>query len=51
MKVKVLKRFRNKYSKNIHEANEIIDVSEKRYKEINSTKHGNLVEEIREVGD
>lgn len=48
MKVKVLRKFKNKYSKNIHEVGEILDISEKRFKEINSTKHGVLVEKITE---
>lgn len=49
MKVKVLKRFVNKYSNKTHEVGDILDISEKRFKEINSTKHGKLVEEIKEV--
>ena len=48
MKVKVLKTFINKYSKNIYKKGEIIDVTEKRFKEINSTEYGVLAEKIRE---
>ena len=48
MKVKVIKQFRNKYSKKIHKVGDILDISDKRFKEMNSTKHGDLVEEIKE---
>lgn len=48
MKVKVVNRFINKYSKKIHEVGEILDISEKRFEEINSTSFGVLVEEIKE---
>jgi len=48
LKVKVLKTFRNKYSKKIHKKGDILDISEKRFKEINSTKYGGLVEKLKE---
>lgn len=48
MKAKVLKQFKNKYSKKTHKAGEILDISQKRFDEINSTRHGKLVEEIKE---
>lgn len=40
--------FRNKYSKKIHTEGDVLDITEKRFEEINSTKHGTLVEEIKE---
>lgn len=48
MKVKVLRSFINKYSKKRHEKGDILDITEKRFKEINSTKYGTLVEEVKE---
>lgn len=45
---KVLVTFKNKYSKNLHKKDEIIEVSKKRFKEINATKFGKLVEEVKE---
>lgn len=46
MKARVLNNFEDKYMKIIHKKNEIIDVSEERFEEINSTSFGILVEEI-----
>lgn len=48
MKVKVVKEFKNKYSKKIHKVGDTLDISDSRFKEINSTKHGILVKEIKE---
>lgn len=48
MKVKVIKKFKNKYSKGIHNIGDILDISDKRFEEINSTSYGILVEEIKE---
>jgi hypothetical protein len=48
LKVKVLRTFRNKYSKKIHKKGDILDISKKRFEEINSTSFGILVEEIKE---
>jgi hypothetical protein len=48
MKVKVVKKFRDKYTKKIHEVGEEIEVTKERYEEINSTAHGILVKEIPE---
>lgn len=48
MKVKVLKTFRDKETKAIHKAGTEIDVSATRFKEINSTKAGELVEKVKE---
>ena len=46
MKVRVLRRFRDKYTKKIYGIGEIIEVSHERYEEINSTAYGILVEPI-----
>jgi len=46
MKVKVVRRFRDKYTKKIYGIGEIIEVTNERYEEINSTAHGILVETI-----
>ena len=48
MKVRVLRRFRDKYTKKIYGIGEIIEVTNERYEEINSTAHGILVEPIEE---
>ena len=49
MKVKVLRNFRDKYTKKLYKKGQIIDVTNERYEEINSTAHGVLVEKIQEV--
>lgn len=49
MRVKVLKRFKDKYTKKIYEIGEIIEVTNERYEEINSTAHGVLVEKLDEI--
>ena len=49
MKVKVLRRFKDKYTKKICEVGEIIEVTNERYEEINSTAHGILVEKLDEI--
>lgn len=46
MKVKVLVRFKDKHTKKIHKVNDVLEVTDERYKEI-LTK-GKLVEEISE---
>lgn len=48
MKVKVLKVFRDKNTKKIYKAGQIIEVAKKRFEEINSTAFGVLVEEVQE---
>lgn len=48
MKVRVLKEFRDRNTKELVNAGSFIDVDEKRLKEINSTKHGVLVEKVKE---
>ena len=37
MKVKVIKKFKDKYTKNIHEPDTILTISKKRYEEILET--------------
>ena len=49
MKVKVVRRFRDKYTKKIYGIGEIIEVSHERYEEINSTAYGVLVEKLDEI--
>ena len=46
MKVKVLRKFRDKYTKQVYDKGQIIEVTNERYEEINSTTHGILVEPI-----
>lgn len=49
MKVKALKLFRDKGNGlKTREINDVFEVSPKRFKEINSTHHGIMVEEIKE---
>ena len=48
MKAKVIKRYRDKNTKRIHKPGEVVDVSKKRFDEINSTKYGVFLEEIIE---
>ena len=48
MKAKVLRKFRDKYTKALHKAGDIIEISNERYEEINSTSHGFLVKEIED---
>lgn len=49
MKVRVLRRFSDKYTKKIYGIGEIIEVTNERYEEINSTAHGILVEKLDEI--
>jgi len=49
LNVKVLRKFRDKYTKEVYEKGDIIEVTNERYEEINSTAHGVLVEKIQEV--
>ena len=48
MKAKVIKRYRDKNTKRIYKPGEVVDVSKKRFVEINSTKYGVFLEEIIE---
>ena len=49
MKVKVVRRFRDKYTKKLYKKGQIIEVTNERYEEINSTAHGILVEKLDEI--
>ena len=49
--VKVLRTFRNKYSKSLHRKGDLLFISHKRMEEINSAGHGVLVELVDEAGD
>jgi hypothetical protein len=49
MKVKVLRKFRDKYTKQVYDKGRIIEVTNERYEEINSTAHGILVEKLDEI--
>lgn len=49
MKVRVLRRFRDKYTKKLYKKGRIIEVTNERYEEINSTAHGILVEKLDEI--
>ena len=48
MKVKVLRPFRNKYSKKIHKKGEVLNISKKRYEEIVKSPHKGLIEVVEE---
>lgn len=49
MKAKVIKKFIDKYTKEVYEIGQIIEVTNERYEEINSTAHGILVEKLDEI--
>lgn len=44
MKVRVLKRFKDKYTKEVYEVGQYLDIDQRRVDEINSTRFGILVE-------
>ena len=46
MKVKVLRTFNDLKGETIRKKDEVFEVTDKRFKEINSTSHGELVKEI-----
>lgn len=46
MKVEVIKTFRDKHTKDLHEKGKILKISNERYEEINSTSHGFLVKAL-----
>ena len=48
MKARVLRRFKDKYTKKIYEKGDIIEVNNERYEEINSTAHGILIEKVED---
>lgn len=49
MKVKVIKDFVDKHTKDLHKVNDILTVSKERFEEINSTSHGAFVEAISDT--
>jgi len=49
--VRVLRTFRNKYSKSLHRKGDLLSISRKRMEEINAAGHGELVELVDEAGD
>jgi hypothetical protein len=49
LRVKILRKFRDKYTKEVYEKGDIIEVTNERYEEINSTAHGILVEKLDEI--
>ena len=49
--VRVLRTFRNKYSKSLHHKGDLLSISRKRMEEINAAGHGKLVEPVEEAGD
>jgi len=51
MKVKTLKTFKDLKDKKIRRKGEVFEVTKKRFEEINSTKHGAIVKEIKTKGD
>lgn len=48
MKVKVIKQFIDKNTRNLHKINETLNITKERCEEMNSTAHGIFVEEIKE---
>lgn len=46
MKVRVIKPFKNKYTKAVYQAGQIIDVTEERYRELTSSALGSFVEKV-----
>ena len=48
MKVKVMKKFKDKHTNLLHEIDEISEITKERFEEINSTSLGIFVEEIKE---
>ena len=49
--VRVLRTFRNKYSKSLHHKGDLLSISRKRMEEINSAGHGELVGLVDGAGD
>jgi len=50
VKVRVLRTFRNKYSKSLHKAGDLLTISPSRMEEINSTQYGQLVKPVEGEG-
>ena len=49
--VRVLRTFRNKYSKSLHKEGDLLSISRKRMEEINSAGYGRLVELVEDTGE
>ncbi|MBB6214967.1 putative nucleic acid-binding Zn-ribbon protein [Anaerosolibacter carboniphilus] len=49
MKVKVVKKFRDKHTTLIHQKDQELEITQERFEEINSTSLGVFVEEIHEI--
>ena len=49
MKVKVIRMFLDKETKKLHRAGDVIEISKRRYQEINGTALGVFVEEIKDT--
>lgn len=49
MKARVMKRYRDKNTRVIHEPGEIVTISKERYLEINGTAHGVFVTDVKEL--
>ena len=47
--VRVLRTFRNKYSKSLHKEGDLLSISRKRMEEINSAGYGKLVELVKDA--
>lgn len=48
MKAKVVQKFRDKHTKEVYEPGQVLEVTKKRFEEMNSTSHGVFVEEVKE---
>lgn len=48
MKVKVVKKFRDKYTNLLHKIDETLEITKERFEEINSTSLGIFIEEIKD---
>lgn len=49
MKVKVIRTFTDKYTKENYKKNAVIDLTKERFEEVNSTSFGLLVEKIEQA--
>jgi len=49
MKIKAIRKFRDKKTNKVYQAGEELEVNQTRFREINSTKWGKLAEEVKEV--
>lgn len=48
MKVQAIKKFKDKYTGSVISTGQVLDITEERFKEINSTKYGDLVKRVEE---